>query len=56
MKPKEMSILQEKARGTHRRNEDIRKLARGGFNFAQIARRYCLTRQAVRAIVKKSFE
>ena len=55
MEAKQVSILQEKARGTHKRNEEIRRLASDGFNFAQIARRFALTRQAVRAIVKKSF-
>jgi len=56
MEAKQVSILQEKARGTHKRNEEIRKLADDGFNFAQIARRFALTRQAVRAIVVKSFD
>jgi len=55
MNSKEASQLQEKARGTHKRNEEIRRLAGEGQNFAQIARRYSLTRQAVRNIVKKPF-
>jgi len=55
MEAKQVSILQEKARGTHKRNEDIRKLAKDGWNFAQIARRYSLSRQAVWAIVQKPF-
>ena len=56
MNSKEASILQQKARGTYKRNEEIRKLASEGQNFAQIARRYSLTRQAVRAIVQKVFK
>ena len=55
MNSKEASTLQEKARGTFKRNEEIRKLSSEGQNFAQIARRYSLTRQAVRAIVQKVF-
>lgn len=55
MDSKEASILQEKARGTYKRNEEIRRLASEGRNFAEIARRFSLSRQAVRAIVKKSF-
>ena len=55
MNSKEASVLQEKARGTFKRNEEIRKLANEGNNFAQIARRFSLSRQAIRAIVHKSF-
>ena len=55
MNSKEASILQQKARGTYKRNEEIRQLAKDGWNFAQIARRYSMSRQAVRAIVQKVF-
>jgi len=55
MEANKVSILQEKARGTFKRNEEIRKLANEGWSFAQIGRRFSLTRQAVRAIVVKPF-
>ena len=55
MEANQVSVLQEKARGTYNRNKEIRRLARDGHNFAQIARRYSLTRQAIRAIVVKQF-
>ncbi len=56
MDRKTLSILQEKARGTYRRNEEIRNLSKHGWNNAQIARRFALSRQAVFAIVRRGYE
>ena len=48
------SILMQKALGTYQRNEKIRKLARGGENYAQIGRWFKLKRQVVRRIVAEA--
>lgn len=54
MNSKALSILQQKAKGTYRRNEQIRLLAKDGENFASLGRMFKLSRQAVRAIVNQS--
>ena len=54
MNSQQASILQQKARGTYQRNEQIRQLARTGTNFAQLGRWFKLTRQSIRKIVSEA--
>ena len=49
-----MSALLQKAKGTYERNQQIRKLASAGENYAQIGRWFKLSRQAVRKIVNEA--
>jgi len=51
-----LSIIHQKAMGTYERNQDIRKLAKEGLNYARIGRRYKITRQAARDIVNQPGE
>lgn len=48
------SILHQKANGTYERNQQIRKLASDGENYAQIGRWFKLSRQAIRIIVNEA--
>jgi len=50
MNKKESSILQQKARGTYKRNELIRLLHSQGENFAWLGKQFRMSRQAVRKI------
>ncbi len=53
MRPNQ-SVIQQKARGTYDRNQQIRKLYLAGVivNMAELGRIYKITRQAVRKIIK----
>lgn len=56
MNQKQRSILQQKAKGTYKRNEYIRWLYKKGGegNMAEIGRAYGITRQAVRKIINET--
>ena len=56
MDKKRFSILHQKATGTYERNQQIRKLAQEGVNYAQLGRMFKLTRQAARKIVNQPGE
>jgi len=56
MNTKHRSIIQQQARGTYQRNQQIRKLFNNGANMAEIGRWFKLTRQAIRRIVSESGE
>jgi len=52
-----LSILHQKAKGTYKRNEYIRKLfSQDGENYAEIGRQFHITRQAIRKIVQEGSE
>lgn len=51
-----LSILQQKAHGTFKRNELIRQMKRQGENMAEIGRQFRLSRQQVRIIVSEGSE
>jgi Mor family transcriptional regulator len=53
---KSLSIIQQKARGTYQRNQQIRQLVSNGENMAQVGRWFKLSRQAVRQIVAQAGE
>jgi len=53
---KQKRIIQEKAYGTHARNEQMRLLAKNGSSYADVGRWFKLSRQAVRMIVNPKDE
>jgi len=54
MEKRKLSILHQKVKGTYQRNQQIRKLANGGENYASIGRWFKLSRQAIRKIVSEA--
>ena len=53
MDRKQSSVIQQKARGTFKRNQYIRWLHKQGENMAEIGRQVNLSRQVVRKIVSE---
>lgn len=52
------SIIQQKTKGTYERNQQIIKIYQGGIiiNMAELGRIYKISRQAVRAIIRREVD